>query len=96
MAERLRRLTRNQIPSWSVGSNPTVCELFYAVRGLFRTIQDHFERTCHTSCELQGQASCTCVVSASVFNTLNIFSLRRELSRPKRARLSELFFFSSN
>ena len=23
VAERLRRLTRNQIPSWSVGSNPT-------------------------------------------------------------------------
>ncbi len=29
MAERLRRLTRNQIPSGSVGSNPTDCEYFY-------------------------------------------------------------------
>ena len=28
MAERLRRLTRNQIPSGSVGSNPTNCEKF--------------------------------------------------------------------
>ncbi len=28
MAERLRRLTRNQIPSGSVGSNPTDCEMF--------------------------------------------------------------------
>ena len=28
MAERLRRLTRNQIPSGSVGSNPTDRELF--------------------------------------------------------------------
>ena len=26
VAERLRRLTRNQIPSWSVGSNPTDCD----------------------------------------------------------------------
>ena len=26
VAERLRRLTRNQIPSGSVGSNPTDCE----------------------------------------------------------------------
>jgi hypothetical protein len=28
VAERLRRLTRNQIPSGSVGSNPTDCEQF--------------------------------------------------------------------
>jgi hypothetical protein len=28
VAERLRRLTRNQIPSGSVGSNPTDCESF--------------------------------------------------------------------
>ena len=28
MAERLRRLTRNQIPSGSVGSKPTNCEIF--------------------------------------------------------------------
>jgi hypothetical protein len=28
VAERLRRLTRNQIPSGSVGSNPTDCEIF--------------------------------------------------------------------
>ena len=27
VAERLRRLTRNQIPAGSVGSNPTNCEL---------------------------------------------------------------------
>jgi hypothetical protein len=27
VAERLRRLTRNQIPSGSVGSNPTNCEI---------------------------------------------------------------------
>ena len=26
VAEWLRRLTRNQIPSGSVGSNPTICE----------------------------------------------------------------------
>ena len=25
VAEWLRRLTRNQFPSWSVGSNPTIC-----------------------------------------------------------------------
>ena len=30
MAEWLRRLTRNQIPSGSVGSNPTDCEKFCA------------------------------------------------------------------
>jgi hypothetical protein len=29
VAERLRRLTRNQIPSGSVGSNPTDCGLFF-------------------------------------------------------------------
>ena len=28
VAEWLRRLTRNQIPSGSVGSNPTNCEIF--------------------------------------------------------------------
>ena len=28
MAEWLRRLTRNQFPSGSVGSNPTDCEVF--------------------------------------------------------------------
>ena len=28
VAERLRRLTRNQIPSGSVGSNPTDCDFF--------------------------------------------------------------------
>ena len=28
VAEWLRRLTRNQIPSGSVGSNPAVCDLF--------------------------------------------------------------------
>ena len=33
MAERLRRLTRNQIPSWSVGSNPTDCDTI--VLGVF-------------------------------------------------------------
>ncbi len=30
VAEWLRRLTRNQIPSGSVGSNPTDCETFYS------------------------------------------------------------------
>ena len=30
VAERLRRLTRNQIPSGSAGSNPTGCEFFLA------------------------------------------------------------------
>ncbi len=30
VAERLRRLTRNQIPSGSAGSNPADCELFSA------------------------------------------------------------------
>ena len=29
VAERLRRLTRNQIPSWSVGSNPTDCDRIF-------------------------------------------------------------------
>ncbi len=29
VAERLRRLTRNQIPSGSVGSNPTDCGFFF-------------------------------------------------------------------
>ena len=29
VAEWLRRLTRNQIPSGSVGSNPTDCENFF-------------------------------------------------------------------
>lgn len=29
MAERLRRLTRNQIPSGSAGSNPADCEFFF-------------------------------------------------------------------
>ena len=29
VAERLRRLTRNQIPSGSTGSNPVDCETFY-------------------------------------------------------------------
>ena len=29
VAERLRRLTRNQIPSGSVGSNPTDREIFF-------------------------------------------------------------------
>ena len=28
VAEWLRRLTRNQIPSGSVGSNPTDCEMY--------------------------------------------------------------------
>ena len=28
LAEWLRRLTRNQIPSGSVGSNPAVCDVF--------------------------------------------------------------------
>ena len=31
MAEWLRRLTRNQFPSWSVGSNPTVCVLWHFI-----------------------------------------------------------------
>ena len=31
MAERLRRLTRNQIPSGSVGSNPTDCEFVFTI-----------------------------------------------------------------
>ena len=31
VAEWLRRLTRNQIPSGSVGSNPTDCEIFSAL-----------------------------------------------------------------
>ena len=32
VAERLRRLTRNQIPSGSVGSNPTDCEILFCNR----------------------------------------------------------------
>ena len=32
VAERLRRLTRNQIPSGSVGSNPTDCEILFCDR----------------------------------------------------------------
>ena len=35
VAEWLRRLTRNQIPSGSVGSNPAVCDLFLLLT--FRT-----------------------------------------------------------
>ena len=31
VAEWLRRLTRNQFPSGSVGSNPTDCEIFSAL-----------------------------------------------------------------
>ena len=31
VAERLRRLTRNQIPSGSVGSNPTDCARFFGM-----------------------------------------------------------------
>ena len=31
MAEWLRRLTRNQFPSWSVGSNPTICVLWHFI-----------------------------------------------------------------
>ena len=38
MAERLRRLTRNQIPSGSVGSNPTDCEYFLACNILLWTL----------------------------------------------------------
>ena len=34
VAEWLRRLTRNQIPSGSVGSNPTDCEMHYHFFGL--------------------------------------------------------------
>lgn len=33
VAEWLRRLTRNQIPSGSVGSNPTGCEVFFLCFG---------------------------------------------------------------
>ena len=42
VAEWLRRLTRNQFPSWSVGSNPTICvmiSLFFQFnRDLFAAI----------------------------------------------------------
>ena len=31
MAEWLRRLTRNQFPYWSVGSNPTICVLRHLI-----------------------------------------------------------------
>ena len=36
MAEWLRRLTRNQIPSGSVGSNPTDCEVSFLLTFLFK------------------------------------------------------------
>ena len=35
VAERLRRLTRNQIPSGSVGSKPTNCGVFYTFAHFF-------------------------------------------------------------
>lgn len=31
MAEWVRRLTRYQFPSWSVGSNPTICVLWHFI-----------------------------------------------------------------
>ena len=31
MAEWLRRLIRNQCPFWSVGSNPTICDLLHFI-----------------------------------------------------------------
>ena len=34
VAEWLRRLTRNQFPSGSVGSNPTDCEFFDHLKGI--------------------------------------------------------------
>ena len=40
VAEWLRRLTRNQIPSGSVGSNPTDCEL---LKKILLDISDHLE-----------------------------------------------------
>ena len=39
MAERLRRLTRNQIPSGSVGSNPTDREIFLISDNYFDEIR---------------------------------------------------------
>ena len=36
VAEWLRRLTRNQIPSGSVGSNPTDCEIFSHIKILLQ------------------------------------------------------------
>ena len=41
MAEWLRRLTRNQIPSGSVGSNPTDCETFLFSPPKVRFIRNH-------------------------------------------------------
>ena len=38
LAEWLRRLTRNQIPFGSVGSNPTGCDNFFSVRPQNNTI----------------------------------------------------------
>ena len=48
VAEWLRRLTRNQIPSGSVGSNPTDCENVFFLF-LLALSQDYF--LCHTCCD---------------------------------------------
>ena len=41
VAEWLRRLTRNQIPFGSVGSNPTSCEFFFS--NFIKLINDHHD-----------------------------------------------------
>ena len=48
VAEWLRRLTRNQIPSGSVGSNPTDCEIFLIAKYCFN-IDFYFDLIPHVS-----------------------------------------------
>jgi hypothetical protein len=43
MAEWIRRLTRNQFPSWSVGSNPTICVLLHLINECKDTKFDQVE-----------------------------------------------------
>ena len=47
VAEWLRRLTRNQIPSGSAGSNPADCEFFSTIFGAFLNLSFYFV---HLSC----------------------------------------------
>lgn len=44
VAEWLRRLTRNQIPSGSVGSNPTDCVIFFFFSQVFWSLSMNFQR----------------------------------------------------
>ncbi len=46
VAERLRRLTRNQIPSGSVGSNPTDCEKVFLINCERMVMELHLVDTC--------------------------------------------------